>query len=246
MLLTLLSEKSRMIATRTLSAYLKEQSLDLPLENVQIAAVTLSAVLQVEKPLTDDDLFRFPVPVLGEGGDCSLVDELADEPYDLSVWFAGETEEAAQALRDLKALVQSVNHQVGADWLGVYVVRGAGKDARLVKLSYLGKPSRAEFPLTEEFAVISNNSRVGLSGWGAVINDVAQWSQEGGSYYACDHSVNSEVCLPVLDEAGRVLGIIDAESHQKDFFQVEQQSWLVGLAVVLAEPLAKLPFVSPE
>jgi L-methionine (R)-S-oxide reductase len=233
-----------MITTKKLSSYLKEQSLDLPLEHVQIAAVTLSAVLEVDKPASDVDLFRYPVPLLGEGGACSLVDALADEPYDLSVSFGGQTEEAEQALQNLGALLQSTNHQVGADWLGVYAVRGVGRDARLVKLSYLGKPSRAEFPLTEEFAAISNNSRVGLSGWGAVINDVEKWSEAGGSYYTCDPSVSSEVCLPVLDEAGRVLGIIDAESHHKEFFTAERLSWLVGLTVVLAQPMAQLPFVA--
>ena len=30
--------------------------------------------------------------------------------------------------------------------------------------AYVGAPSRAEFPLTEEFARTSNNSTVGLSG----------------------------------------------------------------------------------
>jgi hypothetical protein len=42
------------------------------------------------------DLFRYPVPKLSDDGACSLVEELADEPYDLSVWFGGETEASPQ------------------------------------------------------------------------------------------------------------------------------------------------------
>jgi L-methionine (R)-S-oxide reductase len=235
-----------MVTARALSAYIREQALDVCMDSVQVAAVTLSAVLQVEKPASDTDLFRFSVPLLGENGACSLVDELADVPYDLSPWFGGESDEARRALRDLAALLESTNSQIAADWLGIYAVRGQGPDARLVKLCYQGRPSRAEFPLTEAFAAISNNSRVGLTGWGVVINDVADWRAQGGSYYSCDPLVKSEVCLPVLDEEGRVLGIIDAESTCVGHFDAERLPWLVGLAAVLAVPLAQCPFVVTE
>jgi putative methionine-R-sulfoxide reductase with GAF domain len=235
-----------MISAGMLAAYLREQSLDVELTPVQIAAMTLTAVLEADKPAAEVDLFRYQVPELGENGACSLVDDLADEPYDLSVWFGGETPEAHAALRNLAALVESTHRQVGADWLGVYAVRGAGDTARLVKLSYLGRPSRAEFPLTEAFAETSNNSRVGLSGWGVVIDDVAEWCELGGGYYLCDPSVQSEVCLPVLDEDGRVLGIIDAEAAQKGFFDADRLAWLAALSVVLAGPLGHMPFVESE
>lgn len=235
-----------MIDAQTLRDYLREQSLDLDLTQVQVAAITLAAVLASPKAPVDRDLFRFPVPPLGENGACSLVDELADEPYDLSSWFGGETEAARAALTDLSALIDSTNHQVGADWLGIYAVCGEGEAARLVKMAYHGRPSRAEFPLTVSFAEISNNSRVGLSGWGAVIDDVAEWLQMGGGYYQCDPAVQSEVCLPVLDHEGRVLGIIDAEASERAFFDPARQIWLAALAIVLAKPLAELPFVADE
>ncbi|TDR71446.1 GAF domain-containing protein [Paludibacterium purpuratum] len=235
-----------MIAAQVLKAYLREQSLELDQTEVQVAAITLASVLMAQKPIPARDLFRFPVPVLGENGACSLVDELSDEPYDLSVWFGGDTDEARAALAELVALIDSTNRQIGADWLGIYVVRGEGESARLVKMAYHGRPSRAEFPLTEAFADVSNNSRVGLSGWGVVIEDVAEWRALGGSYYQCDPTVRSEVCLPVLDDTGRVLGIIDAEASERGFFDPARQAWLVALAVVLAKPLASLPFVEAE
>lgn len=235
-----------MIEARALRTYLREQSLPLALTEVQVAAMTLSAVLEVPKPRASPDVFRYPVPRLGEGGACSLVDELDDAPYDLSVWFGGAHDEALAALTDLHALLDSTQHQIGADWLGIYVARGSGEDAKLVKLGYRGRPSRAEFPLTASFAEISNNSRVGLSGWGVIIDDVEAWRADGGSYYTCDPSVQSEVCLPVLDAEGRVLGIIDAESGARGFFDASRQAWLAALAMVLAQPLAQLPFVESE
>jgi len=235
-----------MTTAKTWAAYLREQSLQVDLAAVEVAVMTLGAVLEADKPAQEGDLFRFPVPKLGENGACSLVDELEAGPYDLSGWFGGETPEAKTALRNLAALVESVNHQISADWLGIYCVRGEGNAARLVKLSYLGRPSRAEFPLTEDFAEHSNNSRVGLSGWGVVIEDVAAWSELGGSYYQCDPAVKSEVCLPVLDEEGRVLGIIDAESSQLGYFDEARLAWLVALAAVLPEAMRALPFVEPE
>lgn len=232
-----------MIPARRLAAYLKEQSLPLDKVELQIAALTLGAVLSVDKPAPRTDLFRYPVPLLSDDGACSLVDELAAEPYDLSPLFGGESAEARGALNDLHALVDSTNSRVGADWLGIYRAIGSKEQARLVKLAYRGAPSRAEFPLTEGFAAGSNNSRVGLTGWGVVIDDVAVWRDMGGSYYECDPKVKSEVCLPVLDEEGVVLGIIDAESAEAGFFTAERQVWLAALALVLASPLAGLPLV---
>ncbi len=230
-----------MIPVRQLTDYLREQSLPLDKTELQIAVMTLTAVLAADKPASRRDLFRYPVPKLSEDGACSLVEELADQPYDLSPWFGGETQEAVAALTQLQALVESVNHKVGADWLGIYQRMGQGEDARLVKLAYLGLPSRAEFPLTEAFAEKSNNSRVGLSGWGVVIEDIAAWRADGGGYYECDPKVRSEVCLPVVDEHDRVLGIIDAESSQQGFFTPEKQVWLAALAIVLAAQMWDMP-----
>lgn len=232
-----------MIPASQLAAYLREQSLELDRVDVQIAVMTLSAILSVDKPTARRELFCYPVPELSTDGSCSLVDQLAAEPYPLDTWFGGETDEARAALTDLYALLETVNGKVGADWLGVYRKMGEGRDARLVKLAYLGTPSRAEFPLTESFAEHSNNSRVGLTGWGVVIDDVALWQAEGGSYYQCDPKVKSEVCLPVLDASGRVLGILDAEASASAFFTPQRQVWLAALAIVLAGPFGQLPLV---
>ncbi|WP_227103600.1 GAF domain-containing protein [Chromobacterium rhizoryzae] len=237
-----------MIPVSQLADYLREQSLDLDRTELQIAVLTLSAVLNADKPAARQDLYRYRVPKLSEDGSCSLFEELADEPYDLAPLFGGESPEATAALRNLLALVESVNLKVGADWLGVYRKIGKGQQAKLVKLAYQGVPSRAEFPLTEAFAEYSNNSRVGLTGWAVLIEDVKAWRAEGGGYYECDPKVMSEVCLPVLGQDDNVLGILDAEASSAGFFTPERLVWLAALAIVLAEPFAALPLAleNPE
>jgi putative methionine-R-sulfoxide reductase with GAF domain len=102
----------------------------------------------------------------------------------------------------------------------------------LVKLAYRGRPSRAEFPLNAEFAKGSTNSTVGLEGSARVIDDVAAYQAEGGGFYVCDDQVQSEACLPLFDEAGVIIGIIDAEAQPKNFFNAERIAVLSALAMV--------------
>jgi putative methionine-R-sulfoxide reductase with GAF domain len=103
-----------------------------------------------------------------------------------------------------------------------------------VKLSYVGRPSRAEFPLTREFAARSTNSTVGLTGRAVVIDDVARHVEAGGGFYVCDEGVQSEACLPILAQDGgvaRVAGIVDAEAKPRGFFNGERLAVLAALAI---------------
>lgn len=220
--------------------YLQQAGLALSATQLSAAQQALAAALTVPTAADYPDLYRYPVPKLGEGGSCSLIDELEAEPWDIAPQFGGESLPLAQQLLALQALLDAVLAQVPADWLGVYCqVPGAAADV-LLKLAYRGLPSRAEFPLTEAFAVASNNSKVGRSGRGVVIDDVRQWQSEGGAYYECDPKVRSEVCLPVFDAAGEVIGILDAESAQPGFFHAGHQATLAALACALAAHFVSL------
>src|SRR5206468_690344 len=86
----------------------------------------------------------------------------------------------------------------------------------LVKESYLGVMSRPEFPLTQEFAEHSNNSTVGLTGKAVIIQDVRA---HAGPYYNCDSKVNSELCVPIINQNNAIIGIIDAESFKPNHFR---------------------------
>ncbi|GAB3242958.1 GAF domain-containing protein [Chitinimonas naiadis] len=183
-------------------------------------------------PAQLDSLYRYKVPELGENGACSLPDQLMAEPYDLAVTLGGETADASFRLAVLKRLVDQIVSESGCGWLGVYQAREVSDGRALVKLAYAGKPSRAEFPLTAEFAEYSNNSAVGLSGQGRIIDNVDSYVAEGGAYYTCDAEVQSEACLPLFAEDGELLGIIDAEDERRDFFRGEVLARLLALCLL--------------
>jgi L-methionine (R)-S-oxide reductase len=180
-----------------------------------------------------ESLYTYRVPMLTEDGTCSVVDQLAPVPYDLGAILGGRSERVTRRLALLERLVERVQETTGADWVGVYQKRtnSAGIPV-LVKLSYIGRPSRAEFPLTHEFAEKSTNSTVGLTGRATVIEDVSRHVEAGGGFYVCDDGVQSEACVPILDDAREVAGIVDVEAKPKGFFGADRLSVIAALALV--------------
>jgi putative methionine-R-sulfoxide reductase with GAF domain len=180
-----------------------------------------------------DSLYTYPVPMLSEDGSCSLVDEIAPTPYDLTAILGGRDERTTRRLALLERLVERAQETTGADWIGIYQRRADAAGAPvLVKLSYVGRPSRAEFPLTREFAERSTNATVGLTGRATVIDDVGQHVNSGGGFYVCDADVQSEACLPIVDERREIAGIVDAEAKPTSFFGAERLAVIAALALV--------------
>jgi putative methionine-R-sulfoxide reductase with GAF domain len=217
--------------------YLVRANLDSLLPHAVQISDALHAFIQalgdLPDRLSDETLYTYQVPMLSEDGACSLIEEMAPTPYDLTAILGGRHEANKRKLLLLNQLVEHATQLTGADWLGIYQARAnAGGGAVLVKLAYRGRPSRAEFPLTAEFAKGSTNSTVGLTGHAKVIDDVAAYTAEGGGFYVCDDAVQSEMCVPIFDEAGKVLGIIDSEAAPKVFFNVERQATIVAMALV--------------
>ena len=179
-------------------------------------------------------LYTYPVPMLSADGTCSVIDEMAPVPYDLTGILGGRSEQSTRRLALLERLVERAQETTGCDWLGVYQRRTTpAGEAVLVKLAYVGRPSRAEFPLTPEFAAASTNSTVGLTGRALVIDDVKQHVESGGAFYVCDGEVQSEACLPLVGESREVLGIIDAEAKPRAFFGPRRLARLAALALVV-------------
>ena len=148
--------------------------------------------------------------------------------------LGGRSEANSRKLKLLNQLVEHATQMTGADWLGIYQARANPMAHRvLVKLAYRGRPSRAEFPLTAEFATGSTNSTVGLEGSARVIDDVTAYQAEGGGFYVCDDAVQSEACVPLFDEAGKVIGIIDAEAAPINFFNAERMAVVIAAALVV-------------
>ncbi|MDK2125414.1 GAF domain-containing protein [Parachitinimonas caeni] len=186
----------------------------------------------------DSDLYRYRVPELSDDGSCSLFESLAAAPYDLSRILGGESAQTSRQLAALNAMVQRLSERTEAGWAGIYQARQLADGSRaLIKLAYQGKPSRAEFPLTPEFAAHSNNSTVGLSGQAKLISRVADHVAAGGAYYKCDPAVQSEACLPLFDSAGTVVGIVDVEDSRASWFDGERLGWVIGLCLMAVEYL---------
>ena len=177
-------------------------------------------------------LYTYRVPMLSEDGTCSVVDEMAPVPYDLTAILGGRTDQTTRRLALLERLIERAQETTGADWLGVYQRRSNGSGAPvLVKLAYVGRPSRAEFPLTTDFAERSTNSTVGLTGRATVIDDVSKHVEAGGGFYICDDGVQSEACVPILDSNRQVVGIVDAEAKPKGFFGGDRLAVVAALAI---------------
>lgn len=185
-----------------------------------------------------DSLYTYPVPMLSEDGSCSRVDELAPVPYDLGAILGGRSEQTTRRLSLLERLVERAQETTGADWIGIYQKRANPRGVPvLVKLAYVGRPSRAEFALTRAFAERSTNSTVGLTGRATVIDDVSKHVEAGGGFYVCDEGIQSEACLPILDDARAVVGLVDGEAKAKGFFTNDRLAVLAALALVAAPVL---------
>ena len=183
-------------------------------------------------------LYTYTVPMLTEDGSCSIVDQLAPVPYDLAAILGGRSEQTTRRLALLERLVERVQETTGAEWVGVYQRRTNSQGMEvLVKVAYVGRASRAEFPLSQEFAQRSTNSTVGLTGRATVIDDVSKHVEAGGGFYVCDDGVQSEACLPILDGARGVAGIVDVEAKPKAFFSADRLAVVAALAIVAAAAL---------
>lgn len=178
--------------------------------------------------------WQYLVPELGEGGACSLFGHLAAEPYNLAATLGGDTPENLVLLQRMTAVVEFYQQHSRSDWFGVYQKRlNLDGENVLVKLAYFGAPSRPEFPLTTEFAAISNNSSVALSGHARLISQVASYVAAGGEYYTCDPKVQAEACLPFYSATGEVIGIVDAEAFSPELYVGAELALIVAIVTIL-------------
>jgi L-methionine (R)-S-oxide reductase len=223
-------------ARERITSYLRVAGLESLLgreAEVERAARDLVDAMGEKVEISDpESLYRYHVPMLTEDGACSIVEQLAPVPYDLTAILGGRTAQTTRRLALLERLVERTQETTGADWVGIYQrrVNAAGIDV-LVKVSYVGLPSRAEFPLTREFAERSTNSTVGLTGRSTVLDDVSKHVEAGGGFYVCDSGVQSEACVPILDAARQVIGIVDVEAKPRGFFGAERLAVIAALAM---------------
>jgi L-methionine (R)-S-oxide reductase len=224
-------------ARGTVAAYLRMAGLESLIgreADVERAVRDLLEAMSEKVEVGDESsLYTYTVPMLTEDGSCSIVDQLAPVPYDLAAILGGRSPQTTRRLALLERLVERVQETTAADWVGIYQRRtnAAGLEV-LVKVSYIGRASRAEFPLTREFAERSTNSTVGLTGRATVIDDVSKHVESGGGFYVCDDGVQSEACVPIIGADRDVAGIVDVEAKPRAFFGAERLAVVAALAIV--------------
>ena len=233
-----------MSGENSVEAYLSRACLSevhVSLSDTERHCANLLAVVDGSETTTATEIaWEYQVPELGEGGACSLHGKLAKDPFDLASFLGGKTARNEYLLRAASTAVQYYkSHTQTSHWFGVYLKTTSKDDLSvLAKLSYFGNPSRPLFPLTEDFAAISNNSSVGLSGTGRIINNIKEYIKSGNPYYTCDQNVNSEACLPLYNSKGELVGIIDSESFLVDAFADDTEcSLLIGVVIAIGEAL---------
>jgi|JI7StandDraft_1071085.scaffolds.fasta_scaffold01424_6 putative methionine-R-sulfoxide reductase with GAF domain len=239
---------------QTLHDYCQRSQLSLPaaLESQVQAHVTDLLGLMASSTAQAVDWYYF-VPQLGEGGACSIFDALDPEPFDLATRLGGINAANLAMLQKLTVVAQWYQARSASQWFGIYKKMPSGEGFSLVKMAYYGAPSRAEFPLTPEFAAISNNSSVGLSGTARIINDVPAYLNQGGEYYTCDPKVLAEACVPLFAEPrladaafvsdglatqhgsndAHIVGIVDAEAFTRDLYQADELALLAAVVLVV-------------
>ena len=225
---------------------LKEYLADIGLQisNVEVEenlVKELRSILEVEPTIEEvERLVTYKVPKLSPDGSCSIVDELDDRPYNLKETLHDngfKDEDIYSLVGKLDKVVEFLHKEIGADWTGIYKKLNKAKGPALVKLAYRGNPSRAEFPLAEKFAEHSNNSTVGLSGKAVLIKSLNEHLEAGKPYYECDNKVQSELCVPIFGKDNEIIGIIDLEAFQENFFDEVKIAKVAVVCLLLPDQL---------
>jgi len=197
-----------------------------------------------------DKTFNTPIPELGDGrviklysydipveenGLCMYPKVRQAQPYNLATtlglnpnlrWGNTSLKELRKnpntaRLWNLSVITNTLGYSTDTEWVGIYrAVTNPSGERVLVKEAYVGSMSKPEFALTEKNALVSNNSKVGLSGKAVIMDDVLGTLQMDPNtpYYSCDPNVESEFCLPIFGKSGDIIGIIDAEAWVKNHF----------------------------
>lgn len=182
---------------------------------------------------------QYRVPRITDSNECSF--GMVQNPFELK-WAVDLGEKNQLRLRRLFTALSWLHERTQLDWVGLYQKVEAveipsyiddfyGQEAgvnHLTKLCYVGAPSRALFPLSQEFASGSNNSRCYLEQQALVIQNIDHAKQQGQPYYECDPKVRSEISIP-LSWQGLDVGLFDGEAFSQDFFTQENILACLGL-----------------
>jgi L-methionine (R)-S-oxide reductase len=127
-------------------------------------------------------------------------------------------------MTELKAVADRIRESGGYRWVGLYSV--GPEEIAILAWSGAGPPAHPSFPRDRGLcgAAVATGKTV-------VSNDVATDPR----YLTTFGSTRSEVVVPIKDEAGKVVGLIDVESDQVEAFVPHDVRLLEGYAARLAD-----------
>ena len=113
------------------------------------------------------------------------------------------------------------------NWVGFYLVRGD----ELVLGPFQGKVACIRIPRTKGVcgAAMRENRTM-------LVPDVHQFP----GHIACDSASNAEIVIPLHDESGAVIGVLDIDSPALNRFSPEDQAGLEAFAAILEKSLKGL------
>ena len=118
------------------------------------------------------------------------------------------------------------------DWVGIYLLQ----DDVLVLETFLGKPTEhTKIPLNKGLCGLAASQNATQ-----VLEDVVKDDR----YIACDLHVKSEIVVPIVHE-GRVIGVLDIDSHTRSAFQPIDKQFLEEVAYIIAKAHPKISTSSP-
>lgn len=120
--------------------------------------------------------------------------------------------------RMMREIVDELWDQFGGNpysWCGFYLPAPSGTELALGP--HRDKPATSPLPLHGVCG------KVFQSGQAMVVPDVAAL---GDAHIACDPANRSEICVPVLDQAGKVWAVFDVDSAQPSAFDDMDLRWI--------------------
>lgn len=111
------------------------------------------------------------------------------------------------------------------NWAGFYLLRGKV----LVLGPFQGKPACIRIPLGRGVCGSAAEKRETIR-----VDDVNAFTD----HIACDGASQSEIVVPLLTQAGELIGVLDVDSPTQNRFDAEDQNGIETLATIIS---AKLP-----
>lgn len=205
----------------TVKDYLNTQGLRLPIESVQMAYLTLSAVYNVAQVE-------------------SLPDNLwaaSEYGFDATKWLP-ETPENNAFLRSVFAVLDSCLERFPAH-VAVYAQADARREPvdmlRLERIWHQAPRLPTHLNADEHGDTLAH--RCAQTGWAYVVEDAQIWFAKQELNEAERRLGSSQLVLPLCSMSGRVLGVLYVTSPEAHAWSEDAQVWWVAAALVLADAL---------